>query len=145
MPLTDLTYQVMCSHSINKVEKELVIIIPITEKEEEHLDKGSLRTVKSGITFNIESSDIICYGQIDFSNKSDDYAILEEMRWLDYLGAKGLCIPSDYNYNEHCCYSPISRCRYTETFNPAKVSQYFHARLNKPQRCCIFKERRYGK
>ena len=44
MPLTDLTYQVICSRSISKLETELVIMIPISEKEELALDKGLLVT-----------------------------------------------------------------------------------------------------
>ncbi len=145
MPTTDLSYQVICSHSTSRIKKELIVIIPITEKEEKQLDKGFLQTTRDDQTFNIHSNDIVCYGDIDFSTGSDDYNAIERMKWLDYLGVKGICVPSDYDYETHCCYSPERFARYTETFNPAVLAQYIHGRLGKPQRCCIFKEHIYVK
>lgn len=144
MPLTDLTYQVICSRSTSKLEKELIIIIPISEKEELALDKGLLVTKRDGFQFTIDKSTVICYGEIDFHDGSDDFDVIQGMNWLDHLGALGICVPSDYNYEEHCCYSPIKSYRYYDTTNPAIVAQYMHARLGKPQRCCIFKEKRNG-
>lgn len=123
-------------------------MIPITEKEELALDNGFLQTVRNGFTFNINNnkkySDIIAYGEIDLHNGSDDFEVIQNMNFLDHLGALGICIPSDFNYDENCCYSPIKHYRYYDTTNPAKVAQYYHARLGKPKRCCIFKERIYG-
>lgn len=144
MPLTDLTYQVICSRSISKVETELIIMIPISEKEELALDKGLLVTNRDGFQFTIDKSTVICYGEIDFHDGSDDFNVIQDMNWLDHLGALGICVPSDYVYEEHCCYSPIKSYRYYDTTNPAVVAQYMHARLGKPQRCCIFKEKRNG-
>lgn len=144
MPLTDLTYQVICSHSISKVETELVIMIPISEQEELAIDKGLLITTRNGFKFAIDKSTVICYGEIDFHDNSDDFDVIQGMNWLDHLGALGICVPSDYNYEEHCCYSPNKSYRYYDTTNPAVVAQYMHARLGKPQRCCIFKEKRNG-
>ena len=144
MPLTDLTYQVICSRSISKVETELVIMIPISEKEEAALDKGLLVTKRDGFQFTIDKSTVICYGEIDFHDSSDDFDVIQGMNWLDHLGALGVCVPSDYSYEEHCCYSPIKSYRFYDTTNPAVVAQYIHARLGKPQRCCIFKEKRNG-
>jgi len=141
MPTTNLDYQLICSHSINKFEKELIVIIPITEKEEKQLDKGFLQTTRDNQTFNIHSNEIICYGEIDFNTGSEDYDVIEDMKWLDHLEAKGICIPSDYNYTNHTCYPPGRKVRWTETFNPAVLAQYIHARLGKPERCCIFKEK----
>lgn len=145
MPTTDLMYQVICSHFISKREKEVVVIIPITEKEEKQLDTGSLTTTRNDQIFNIESNQIICYGEINFHTNSDDYDTIEQMKWFDYLDAKGISIPSDYDYEEHCCYTPNKKVRWYETFNPAVLAQYYHARLNKPQRVCIFKEKKYVK
>ena len=144
MPITTMGYQTICSHSSSKNEVESIVIISIDEKEEKKLDKGFLQCVRDDQTFSIHQNEIVCYGEIDFTTGSDDYNTIEEMTWLEYLGAKGICIPSDYNYEEHCCYSPISKCRYTETFNPARLTQYLHSRLGKPQRVCIFKHRSYG-
>ena len=141
MPTTDLEYAVICSHSINKIEKEVITMIAITDKEEKNLDSGLLICDKGNQHFCIHSDEIICYGEIDFNTASDDYYSLENMKWLDYLDYKGISIPADYDYEEHACYPPSNFIRYTETFNPAVLAQYLHGRLGKPQRVCIFKEK----
>ena len=76
MPLTDLHYQVICSRSISKVETELIIMIPISEKEEAALDKGLLVTKRDGFQFTIDKSTVICYGEIDFHDSSDDFNVI---------------------------------------------------------------------
>lgn len=148
MPVTDLGYQVICSRSITKLERELIVMIPITEKEELALDNGCLITDKGDQSFcinnNKEQRDVIAYGEIDFNEDSDDYDVLQTMKFLDHLGALGISVPADYSYKEHCCYSPLKRYRTYDTTNPAIVLQYKHALLGKPQRCCIFKEKVYG-
>lgn len=120
-------------------------MIPISEKEEKLLDNGFLRTVRNGFSFGIDKRNVICYGEIDFRDGSDDFEVIQGMNWLDHIMGLGICVPSDYNYEEHCCYSPTKRYRYYDTSNPAIVAQYFHGRLGKPQRCCIFKEKRNGR
>ena len=145
MPVTTLGYQSICYHFIDKRECESIVMIPITESEEKQLDDGFLQTKKGDQQFTIDRKDIICYGEIDFHTNSDDYSTIENMKWLDYLGFQGLCLPSDYNYEEHACYPPNNRLRYYETFNPAVVAQYKHAYLGKPKRCCIFKQKTYAR
>lgn len=144
MPITNMEYQILCSRSTNNKERELIIMIPISDKEELALDNGLLVTHKSDVTFNIDKHNIIAYGEIDFSDNSDDFNVIQGMRWLDHLDGLGIIVPSEYNYEEHCCYSPIKSYRYYDTTNPAVVAQYFHGILGKPKRCCIFKEKRYG-
>lgn len=148
MLITDLGYQVICSRSLTNNEKELIIMIPISEKEELALDNGFLQTVRGGHTFNInnnkEQSDIIAYGEIDFHDDSDDFDVIQGMNWLSHLSYRGICVPSDYNYDEHCCYSPNNKARYYDTTNPAIVAQYVHGVLGKPKLCCIFKEKIYA-
>ena len=144
MPITNLDYQVMCSRFLTRGELELIIMIPISEKEETELDSGSLITVRNGFGFSIDKTNVICYGEIDFNTNSDDYNVIEGMNWLDHITLLGIGVPSDYDYKTHCCYSPIKVVRHYDTNNPAVVAQYTHARLGKPQRCCIFKEKRNG-
>lgn len=145
MPITQMGYQTICSHSSSKNEIESIVIISIDEKEEDKLDKGFLQCTRDNQVFTIHQNEIVCYGEIDFSTGSDDYNVIEDMNWLDYLGVKGISIPSDYNYEDHCCYpSEGNRCRYTETFNPAVLTQYLHGKLGKPKRVCIFKTKTYG-
>ena len=142
MPILMRDYFVMTSHFSNSIEKELIIMIPISEKEENSLDNGNLVCNRGGFKYYIDSSQVICYGEIDFSDNSDDFKVISAMNWLDHLTQQGIRVPSDYNYKEHCCYSPIKFCRYYDTTNPAIVSQYAHACLGKPQRVCIFREKR---
>lgn len=117
-------------------------MIPISEKEEKALDNGNLVCERGGFKYSIDSSHVICYGEIDFSDNSEDFQVISAMNWLDHLTQQGIAVPSDYNYKEHCCYSPIKCYRYYDTTNPAIVSQYAHACLGKPQRVCIFREKR---
>lgn len=139
---TRTDYYVITSRSFSSANKELIVMIPISEEEETKLDKGHLCCERGNIKFDIYASDIICYGEIDFSNNSDDLKVISTMNWLDHLSLHGICVPSDYNYEEHCCYSPIKTFRYYDTMNPAIVARYVHAYLGKPQRCCLFRERK---
>ena len=144
MPLTELTYQLIYSHFTTSNERECIIMIPITEKEEEKLDNGFLVTHRNGLTFTIEKTNVICYGEIDLNTSSDDFDVIQGMNWLDTVQGLGVIIPANYDYKEHCCYSPYKFYTQYDTSNPALVAQYFHARLGKPKRCCIFKEKKYG-
>lgn len=140
MPITTIGYQVICPISTRK--EGSIIMIPITEKEENELDSGFLNCIKGECNFIVNANNIIAYGAIDFDDSSDDMVYLEDLNILEYMCATGICIPADYSYREHCCYSPFKRYRYYDTTNPGKVLQYKHAVLNKPERVAIFK---YGK
>ena len=65
---------------------------------------------------------------------------IANMNWLDHLGLQGVTVPSDYDYEEHCCYPPGKYIRFYDTTNPAVVARYAHACLGKPKRCCIFRQ-----
>ena len=137
---SDRTYYVLTSHSSSNKCKESVIMIPISEDEERKLDKGTLHAIRDNQEFFILSKNIICYGEIDFSNSSEDMDTIANMNWLDHLNLQGITVPSDYNYEEHCCYPPGKYIRYYDTTNPAIVVRYAHGCLGKPKRCCIFKK-----
>lgn len=132
-------YYVMTYRTLTNKSKELIIMIPITEEEELKLDKGNLQKDINGKSVNIALNKVICYGKIDFSYSSDDLTTIANMNWLDHLIERGITVPSDYDYNTHSCYPPKRRIRNYDTTNPAVLSQYVHACLNKPERCCIFK------
>lgn len=138
-------YRVIHSHSINKFEQESIIMVSITDEQEKRLDdEGSLFLIQNDKEFFIEKENKPIYGQIDFNTNSDDYNVLETMNWLDDLTALGIPIPSNYNYKEHCCYSPTRKYKYYDTTNPAKVAQFLHASMGKPERVCIFRIKSYG-
>ena len=112
----------------------------ISEEEEAALDKGEVLTLKRGNrTMTVMPNHLYCYGEVDFSTNSDDMYQIEDFHFLDYLGAKGLHIYSDYHYDTHECHSPLPQCRWTETWNPAEIAQYAHGCLGKPQRIVLFK------
>ena len=90
--------------------------------------------------FIIEPANKPIYGLIDFTTNSDDYHVLETMNWLDWVTMFGIVIPANYDYEHHCCYSPIKIPRTYDTSNPAKVAQYLHGCLGKPQFTLIFRE-----
>ena len=129
---SDRTYYVMTSHSSNNKDKKSIIMIPISEAEEQELDNGSLNVVRDNREFSILAKDIICYGEIDFSNDSEDMDTIANMNWLDHLNFQGITVPSDYDYEEHCCYPPGKYIRFYDTTNPAIVARYAHACLGKP-------------
>ena len=144
MPVTTIGYQVITSHFINSHETELIIMISLSEKEEKCLDAGFLKCQKDNQTFTITKDNIICYGPIDFHTDSDDFYVIEDMKWLEHLTARGICVPANYDYDEHCAYSDIKTYKYYDTTNPAIVAQYIHGILGKPSSCCIFKEKIHG-
>ena len=76
MPILMRDYFVMTSHFSNSIEKELIIMIPISEKEENALDNGNLVCNRGGFKYYIDSSQVICYGEIDFSDNSDDFKVI---------------------------------------------------------------------
>lgn len=115
-------------------------MIPLTDEEEKALDKGHLHCIKGNQTFDITANNIICYGEIDFSDCSDDMYTIADMNWLSHLVEHGVDVPSQYNYEEHCCWTPNKMYRTYDTTNPAVVAQYIHGMLGKPKSCCIFKE-----
>ena len=132
-------YFVMVSHSSNRISHK-VIITGITEGEELLLDDGHAITITRGdMIFVIEPKDIVAYGIIDFSTNSEDYETIEEFRYLDHLGLFGVSIPANYHYDEHCAYSDTNRYKTFDTTNPARLAQYAHGFIGKPERSLIFK------
>lgn len=112
----------------------------ISEKEEIALDKGETINLKRGNrTWTITTRNIYCYGEVDFNTGSEDMKQIDTFDFLNYLGGVGLHIYSDYHYDTHECHSPIKNCRWTETWHPAKIAQYAHGCLKKPQRIVLFK------
>lgn len=135
-------FMVICSRSISKVENENIIITYLTDKEEKALDNTGIVVLERGEhKFVVDKTSKPIYGPIDFHRGSDDYAVIETMDWLNHITGQGIIVPSDYNYDEHCCYSLIKRVRSYDTTNPAIVAQYMHGCLGKPEKTIIFKRK----
>lgn len=120
-------------------------MIPITKDEEHQLDCGSFDYSSGNFNILIDRTCKPIYGKIDFHTDSDDWYILETMDWLNHLCGMGVSVPSNYNYEEHCCYSNNKKIMTYDTTNPAVVAQYKHALLGKPERVCIFRYKINGR
>lgn len=133
-------YHILNSRRDDRNNTIMTCMSYLTVDEETVLDKNETLTIVRGdAKFVIKPNDVYCYGSVDLNTNSNDYNIIEDFDFLDYLGSVGLKIYADYNYETHTCRTPINRCRWTETHNPAKVVQYAHGVLGKPERIILFK------
>ena len=139
MPV-DPTYKVISVHN-NPVSKEIFIITGINDIEHKKLKSlNDLHIVRGNCEFNITPDDVLCFGDIDFHEGSDDCKELDTFNWLEHLVAKGIGIPSRYNYDRHECKSPINKYLITETFRNSTLCRYLHGCLGKPHYTLIFRE-----
>ena len=134
------TYRVISVHD-DKVRKELFIMTGINEKDYHKLKHGDNISIERGEqNFTVLCDDVLCFGEIDFHEGSDDCKELDTFNWLDNLGVRGIGIPSRYNYDRHECTSPIDKYLITETFRNSTLCRYIHGCLGKPQYTLIFRE-----
>lgn len=143
MPI-DKTYKVVIS-KVDKLTKERIIIMGISENEYMAIKHDNdICVKKDNILFHISPVDVLCFGDIDFHEGSEDCKILDTFNILDHIGIKGVCIPSKYNYDKHECYCPIHSYLYTETFKLSKLCRYLHGCLGKPKYTIIFRETKWA-
>lgn len=136
--LKDNTYQTIISR-IKGMDKIIIVMTYLTERDYRNIKQGEDILVKRGNReFLIQQDNIYCFGEIDFNNNSEDMEELDTFNFFDHLMAKGPCIPADYDYINHCCYSPINRPKYYETFKVSKYLQYKHGILCKPKYTILF-------
>lgn len=115
-----------------------IVMIPITAEAEQKLDERKSFGIECGDRiFVIGPSNVKYYGEIDFNRGSDDYAVLEDSHLFFPMPFQGACVPANYDYEKHCCYSDIKKPRWFDTVNAALVCQYAHGVLNKPKRVAI--------
>lgn len=132
-------YYILISR-IDTNHKEQVIMTYITEEEEQELDERNELTLKrNNIIFQIHSNNVYCYGEVNFKESSDDCKQIATFNFLDYLGWKGVMLPSDYHYDTHECHSPLTSYRWYETWQPDVLARYAHGCLNKPERIVLFR------
>lgn len=137
-------YAVIISHTnpSNKRDRSSVIISHITLDEEKKLDSGDHIIIKRGdLSFVISPDDLYCYGEIDFTDESEDLDTIDGFDWFNHLTFSGYHTPNDYDYESHTCISPLPFYRTRETFHPADAVQYLHGFLGKPKRTIIFRSR----
>ena len=139
MPV-DPTYKII-SVKKNPASKELFIITGITSEEHNRLKNSKdLRIERGNAKFYIDPDDVLCYGEIDFNEGSDDCKELDTFNWLEHLDAKGVSIPSRYNYSNHECSTDRKYILWTETWKNSTLCRYLHGCLGKPQFTLIFRE-----
>ena len=134
---------VICSH-IKGHERLTILMDAISDAELSKIRRGESIYRKFGINkdviVEIKEDDIYCFGNIDFTNGSEDMQNLDTFNWLDYLGIQGICIPANYNYENNTCTTRNNRViEFTETFKPSRIAQFIHGRMNKPEKVVIFK------
>lgn len=121
------------------------IMTYLTKEEEVALDnKETIEITRGFRKFRIAPRDVYCYGEIDFHTGSEDYKELTKLKFLSHLCFCGIWIEANYDYDKHCCYSPIKRKQWYDTTRPEVLSQYTHGILGKPRRCVIFTHKFIG-
>ena len=138
MPIVQDYYILTSRTDAKRIEQ--VIMTYITEEEEQKLDSNEELILERGeVSFNIQCNNVYCYGEVDFNKGSDDCKKIATFNFLNYLGWKGIVIPSDYHYDTHECHSPLKSYRWTETWKPDVLARYAHGCLNKPERIVLFR------
>lgn len=112
----------------------------ITEKEEKLLDANkTIQITRGNREFIIEPTNIICYGEIDYSNSSEDLDFIAQLDWYKTNSFCGFIMPSEYNYEDHTVTADIKGGRRFDTTQCDLVAQYAHGCIGKPKRTVIFK------
>lgn len=139
MPV-DRTYKVIIAND-NRSYKELYVMTGINELEYKKLaNLNDLNINRGNCRFHITPDDVLCYGDIDFHDGSEDCKTLDTFNILDSLTSKGVPIPSRYNYDKHECTSDRKFYKVTETFKVSVLCRYLHGCLCKPKYTLIFRE-----
>ena len=139
MPING-SYKVISSNK-SRTCRKLIIMTGISEKDVDRIEHNkSIKLKRDNFEFNISPNDVICYGDIDFKEGSEDCETLNDFNWLDNLGIQGVSIPARYNYDKHECTTDRNILLWTETFKISTLCRYFHGCLGKPKFTLIFEE-----
>lgn len=117
-----------------------VVIMPISEEEENQLNKGKhISHEYLGNSFDIDPNLCYAYGELDLSPNSKDIKKIYKNNLFDNLNVN-VFVQSDYDYKTHSVTSDVKSGRWFETSDPRIFLPYLHACLNKPKRVVIFKD-----
>lgn len=124
----------------DKLSSPNMYMTSINQQEEELLESGeTIHITRGNEVFDISTSDITIYGEIDFKPDSDDMVTIKKYNWFSHLVLCGFIMPAKYDYEHHCAYSDLDVYRTTESFRTEEILQYVHGMLGKPERIVIFK------
>ena len=128
----------MIYHTYNRTTKAIIMSY-LTEAEEKAIDDEEEITIKRGnCSFPVSIKNIYVYGNIDFSKDSEDLDRLSNFDWFTIKDMQGVCIPANYEYETHSCYSKMDKPEYFDTTRAECVCKYVHGFLGHPKRCVIF-------
>ena len=138
--ITIKDYVSLISLISEKSKKKANIIMTWINEEEKKRIKSGLTTVlvRNNVVFKVNIVDVYCYGKVDLSTESDDYYDIDEFNWFNSREVHPASIPANYDYNTHTCKSNTKRYKTYDTTSPARLVQYYHACLGKPERIVIF-------
>lgn len=136
----DFEYQII-NTTDGIINKTVYHITGITEKEYNDIKKGeTVKFIRNNESFTILPEKVLCFGEIDFNQSSEDCETLDKFKWLSNLIGSGKHIPSRYDYKTHSCTSPNFKIMWTETFKISTLCRYLHGCIGKPKLTLIFKE-----
>jgi len=139
MPISK-DYQTVICHTKKEgkaITQTRVMMTYITNNEEKTLDKShKIKLVRNDSTFEINSDNILAFGNVDLHTGTDDYEGINEI--IDFNDI--VHVPANYNYDNHTCTVPydVKGYRTYETNNIAAMAQYAHGKLGKPKKVVIF-------
>lgn len=158
---------ILTSRIYNGLGVEQLVMIPITDSEEYVLDiiMGNAEGIHDKVElinlqdYTIKKNNVLAYGHINLKDNSKDFLSLETLKLHNFNIHKGIKVPNNYDYINHCCYvekgkrpnylnSPtlqMDGIDWTTTTNIAKVIQYNHGMLGKPNKVVIFTNFIYNK
>lgn len=129
-------------HILTKTEgvktRNVIIMSNLTEDEEKTLESiGEVILERGDEHFLVESKNVHCYGEIDFTNQ-EDVNVIKALKILNHLSSTGIPFVANYDYERHSCFTDNGKIKYGETWNPFDLVQYAHGCLEKPKRVIIF-------
>lgn len=131
-------YHILCTN--RKIRDAILTIMTyITEEEEAILDAKDrpLHLDRGNKLFDIDMSDVYCYGEIDLKDE-ETLDTISRFKFLNHLDFGGLHIPSGYHYDSHTCVARKCKPLYKETWDTVQVFKLAHGILNKPKRIVLF-------
>lgn len=110
---------------------DVAVIEPLTQDEEDKIDKTSIHTLSNG--FQISKENIYFYGDIDINNKDDIKFIINKNLIHD-----ANTIRSNFNY-EKGNHKILDQLRCYNTSNPVEWFKYNHCLIGKPAKVIVYK------
>ena len=128
----------MICHFDNIKNRYIVIIEPITEEQEERIDKsklyyGQLHYEKDDII--VEGRNIIMYGEINIKDKDD----IDLINHFNLINVDGSWIYSNFDYKKGIAVINDDKTFTYPTYNALEWFKYCYCMIGKPKRIIVYK------